>query len=183
MDQVRPKIALQNNGNHIRNTLWFLYWVSGGIILYLLRNSSETRDKCKLKLFYFFFCEALYHAYIFSYLIPSFFFFIEIQKSSPNLPPLTLLLLLFSILFIPVYPTIPSYFLLPNSFQIREQRKKWENSCVLSSLSLSSVKKTEKRNAFFFFITLWHAGGLRYCWVHSMPITKLHASLTYKYYL
>jgi hypothetical protein len=78
MDQVRLKITPQSNGNHIRNMLSFLYWLSGGIILYLLRNSSETRDKCKLKSFYCFFCETLYHAYIFSYLIPDFFFFIEI---------------------------------------------------------------------------------------------------------
>jgi len=55
MDQVRLKIGPQNNGNHIRNTLRFLYWLSGGIILYLLSNSGETRDKCKLKLFYCFF--------------------------------------------------------------------------------------------------------------------------------
>jgi hypothetical protein len=75
MDQVRLKIAPQSNGNHIRNTLRFLYWLSGGIIFYLLRNSGETRDKCKLKLFFTVFCKALYHAYVFSYLIPDFFFY------------------------------------------------------------------------------------------------------------
>lgn len=55
MDHVRLKIQPQSNGNHIRNTLRFLYWLSRGIILYLLRNSSGTRDKCKLKLFLLFF--------------------------------------------------------------------------------------------------------------------------------
>jgi hypothetical protein len=52
MDQFLLKTAPQCNGNHTRNTLRFLYWLSGGIILYLLRNSSEARDKCKLEFFF-----------------------------------------------------------------------------------------------------------------------------------
>ena len=78
MDLVRLKIALQNNGNHIRNTLRFLYWLSGGIILYLLRNSSETRDKCKLKLFLQFFFVKPCTTPTFSLISFRLLFFIEI---------------------------------------------------------------------------------------------------------
>lgn len=145
MDQVRLKIASQSNGNHIQNTLSFLYWLSGGTILYLLRNSSETRDKCKLKLFQLFFvkpCTTPKFSLI-SFLT-SFLF------KSKNPPP-TCRPLLCSYPYFPsfFFPSIPSYFLLPYSFQIREQAKKWENSSVPSSLSISSAKKSEKRNAFF----------------------------------
>jgi hypothetical protein len=74
------KIAPRSNGNYIRNTLRFLYWLSRGIILYLLRNSSEARDKCKLvrDFFSFFFVKPCTTPTFSPILLLTSFFFIEI---------------------------------------------------------------------------------------------------------
>jgi hypothetical protein len=169
MDQVRLKIAPQSNGNHIRNTLRFLYWLSGGIILYLLCNSSETRDKCKLKLFFTVFCKALYHAYVFSYLIPDFFLFYWNLKILHHLPASHFAL---SRILHP-FPSSLSHRTLFFQVPFKFVGKRRNGRTLVFSRLFHSVLSRRAKSEKFFFLTAWHAVGLRYCWVHSMPIEVL----------
>jgi hypothetical protein len=157
MDQVRLKIAPQSKGNYIRNTLRFLYWLSGGIILYLLRNSSETRDKCKLKLFFTVFCKALYHAYVFSYLIPDFFFYWNLKI----LRHLTASHFALTRILHP-FPSSLSHrtFFLQLLFKFAGSEEMGELLCSLVSFTQFCEEEQKAKSFFFFFLTCSWIGVL-----------------------